>query len=179
MVGISSPRRFGLGREDDPLPRLEPERPRQVADPNPRSLQIEQDGRRIPPRGEHLAQAGDPAGADFRSAVRRVDADDVDPRVQQRGHLRGLVPRWAQGGDDLGAADRRVRHLGSLMRPRHRRITISPPTTVSSARPARKAAPFPRSTAGSTAQATKSASMPAASVPRRRCAPAAIAAAAV
>ena len=60
------------------------------------------------------------------------------------------------------------------MPPRHRRITTSPPTTVSSARPARTASPAPRSTAGSNAQATRSASCPGASVPDRCRAPAAL-----
>ena len=85
-------RGLGLGREDDPLARLEAERRRQIADPDPGPLQVEQDGRRVAAAGEHLTQAADPAGADLRRAVRRVDADHVDARVEQRGHLSGLVP---------------------------------------------------------------------------------------
>ena len=48
----------------------------------------------------------------------------------------------------------------SLTSARQRCITTRPPTTVSAARPARKASPSPRSTAGSTSHATRSASIP-------------------
>ena len=51
-----------------------------------------------------------PALTNLGGAVRSVDPDDVDAGVDQRGHLRGVVPRGAQRGDDLGAADRIARH---------------------------------------------------------------------
>ena len=107
-----------------------------------------------------LAQLGDPARPDLGRAVRGVDADDVDARRRagrssaRAGPTRG--PAWRRSW----CGERRVRHRGSLMSARHRCITTSPADDREHRRPARKAAPSPRSTAGSTAQATRSASIP-------------------
>ena len=57
-----------------------------------------------------LAELLDPARANLGRAVRGVDADDVDPGIDQGGHPRGVVPRGAEGGDDLGAANGSARH---------------------------------------------------------------------
>ena len=162
-----------LRREGDPLARLQPERLLQGADPDPGPLQVEQNRRRLPPTLQHGAELMNPTRPDLRRTVGCIDSNDVDARVEQGGHLRRLFPGRAQCGDDLGSANRCARHGGSLMQHGHTRMTASPATTVSTAWPRRKASPSPSSAAGSTSQATRSASKPGASRPRRAPVPAA------
>ena len=108
VVGGGDLPRRGLRfrREGDRLAGLEMERLHQRAHADARALEIQQHRDRVAPVARHLAKLLDPSGADLGGAVGGVDADDVDARVEQRGHLAGAVPRGAQRGDDLGATNR-------------------------------------------------------------------------
>ena len=111
MVGISPAAASSSGAKVTVCPALEPERLRPACrrgcgGPAGRAARRPASRR----AAGHLAELLDPARADLGRAVRGVDADDVDAGVEQRGHLRGLLPRGAERGDDLGAANRSAGH---------------------------------------------------------------------
>ena len=121
-----------LGREGDRLARLEAQRLRPACRPGCAGPADRAARRPRPARSRVTSRSCvDPARADLGGAVRGVDADDVDAGVEQRGHLVGL----SHAGPSVATILVRrtgVRGMaGSLMPGRHRCITTSPPTTVS------------------------------------------------
>ena len=77
---------------------------REVADPDPGPLEVEQNGGRFFALPLDFLQVGDPFGPNFRCPVGGIDPHDIDTGVEHAAHLLGLFPGRAKGGHDLGSA---------------------------------------------------------------------------
>jgi hypothetical protein len=98
--------------KDHPLPRLEFDRHLQIPHADAGSLKVDQHRGSFATTLKHCAKLMDPTSSDLRSSMGRVNSHDVDPGIQQCGHLCGFIPGGPQGGNDFRAADWRARHAG-------------------------------------------------------------------
>src|SRR5690349_6125728 len=101
-----------LGSEHDSLTGFELERCGQISNPDPGPLQVHEHGDSFPSAIEDGAKLMNPPGSDLGSSVGCIDAHHVDSCVEERRHLSRLIPRGAQGGNDLSAANLCSWHAG-------------------------------------------------------------------
>ncbi len=97
-----------LGGEHHVLTRRELPWRGQIADPNTRSLEVEEYGDRQVHVLRDAACGCDPLRAQLGGAVGRIDAQHVGSGLEQRADARLVPGRGSQGRDDLSAANRRA-----------------------------------------------------------------------
>ncbi len=102
--------RPGLRREDHPGARLELPRLGQRPDPDPRTVQVQQDRRRLGAPSDDILERPDPDAPKLGGAMGGVDPDDVDAGIEEFPHAIRGGPRGAKGSDDLRAANAAARH---------------------------------------------------------------------
>ena len=81
----------------------------QRPDANTRALQVAENGHGPTEFGGDRTHDVDRSGVLFVRTVRKIDARDVQPRLDQIAYALGRIARWAECADNLGA-----RHVGAL-----------------------------------------------------------------
>ncbi len=104
-----------LGNQHHFIARLEQKGAGQLADPDPRTLEITQDRDRLAARGGGATHSGDRFGVLRVRPVREVDAGDVHPRVDQVADCAVTCSGWTQRAHDLGSRPSHARRTQLAM----------------------------------------------------------------